>query len=280
MLIRLAGVRGSLPSPGPLTVRYGGNTTCVTVDIDPETVLILDAGTGIREVGSQLFRDPRRILILLTHVHWDHIQGFPFFKPAYLLNRWVRILVFEADWAEKLKATMDGSHYFPMKFESLRSDLRFVTENIEGLLAESGIALSHIKANHSGPCFGFRLERDGRSLVFLPDNELGATDSVTPFPAFVEFAKGADVLIHDSQYAASEMHIKRDWGHSAFEDTCRLAAEARVKQLVLFHHDPDRDDDAVTAMEKRAREILRGTGVVCRAAVEGDTFDLSAKPLD
>jgi len=289
MTARFWGVRGSIPSPGVQTVRYGGNTPCVSVHLPEGKVLVLDAGTGIRELGKAIAAGREEIYILLSHPHWDHIQGFPFFLPVYQPNR--RIYMFPTRLGPtsicglclRVKAQgdpaifcplleqMDGAH-FPVHSKDVPSQPRCVTDGEMSFLRSRGVQISTIAANHPGGSFGYRIENAGKSLVYLTDNELDPPyRKATEFDGFVEFCRNADVLIHDAQYLERDLPHKHGWGHSLVSQACKLALKAEVRQLILYHHDPDRTDAELDAIQENARGWLNGhnTRIACAVAYEG-----------
>jgi phosphoribosyl 1,2-cyclic phosphodiesterase len=273
MEVRFWGVRGSVPSPGFHTARYGGNTSCISIRLEEGRLLILDAGTGIRELGKALCSLPDEIYILLSHVHWDHIQGFPFFGPIYQSGR--KISMFPTRLGKTMTCSlleqMDGAH-FPVSPEHLPAQPACITENEIDFLRGRGFDLSKIATNHPGGGYAYRLINKGRSMIYLTDNELDPPyKKTTEFEGFVEFCRGTDLLIHDAQYVERDMPQKRGWGHSLVNQACELAAAAAVKHLVLYHHDPDRTDEELDSLQEQARERLgRETPPVkCTAAYEG-----------
>ncbi len=284
--LKFWGVRGSIASPGPKTVFYGGNTSCVEVRAQGE-IIVLDAGTGIRELGlslNQEFRDdPLNVTLLLTHSHWDHIQGFPFFVPAYKPRNTVRILGYEGarqGLAATLGAQME-SPYFPVGIKELPGNIHI--EELRDM--EFSVGPVRVKAmfvNHPGICVGYRLETSSGSIVFIPDNEPfhrmhakpGAADvTATQFAAqqdgkLIDFIRDAEVLIIDAQYDLEEYESHIGWGHGCVDDVAELAKRAGVRQLFLFHHDPCHDDERVSRMLAHARQ-LAGSGIHVEAAREG-----------
>lgn len=289
MTARFWGVRGSIPSPGVSTTRYGGNTPCVSLHLPEGQVLVLDAGTGIRELGKAIAAGTEEVFIVLSHPHWDHIQGFPFFIPIYQPNR--RIFMFPTRLGPTsicglclrakaqgdktivcpLLEQMDGAH-FPVLPEEVPSQPKCVTEGEIDFLRSRGLHISSIAANHPGGSFGYRIENEGRSLVYLTDNELDPPyEKATDFEGFVEFCRNADVLIHDAQYLERDLPHKHGWGHSLVSQACDLALKAEVKHLVLYHHDPDRTDGELDGVQEDARRWLDGQSaqVACTVAFEG-----------
>lgn len=271
--IQFWGVRGSIPSPGNATVRYGGNTACVSVDIGIEKLLVFDAGTGLRMLGKALEGNIMPIFVLLSHPHWDHIQGFPFFTPIYQAGRTVYLFPTpqgKAQWCAALEQ-MDGAH-FPVTADHLPSQTHCITEEALTFLAGQGFCLSSIALNHPGGGAGYRLEHAGRALVYLTDNELAPPyEPTTTFDDFVRFCQHADVLIHDAQYLDTDMPHKHGWGHSLVQQACDLAVAAQVRHLVLFHHDPDRSDAALDHIQETACAWLasQDQGLRCTVAYEG-----------
>lgn len=277
MKVKFWGVRGSIPSPGPATARYGGNTSCVSVLLGDKT-LVLDAGTGIRELGKHIAPVETGIFLLLTHVHWDHIQGFPYFAPLYQEGREIYILPFlrEKPVFDLVVGQMDGVFY-PVRMDSLPSRCSVVDEDPPAFMGRLGIRLDIIESNHPGGAFGYRFEDSGRSVVYLTDNELDPPyGDRRDFGQFVSFCRNADILIHDAQYTEEDMPEKHGWGHSLVSQACRLAGEAGAKHLVLYHHDPDRTDDQLDAIQDQARSWLKKNSYVtaCTAAYEGLTLDI------
>lgn len=269
--VRFWGVRGSVPSPGLSTARYGGNTSCVSIQVAQQGILVLDAGTGIRELGKATAAAGDEIFILLSHAHWDHIQGFPFFIPIYQPGR--RIFMFPSllgptsicGLCQKAKAQgdttmgcplldqMDGAH-FPVHSEHVPSQPRCITDAEMSFLRTRGFTISRIATNHPGGGFGYKIENGGRTVVYLTDNELEPPgEKATEFDAFVEFCRNADVLIHDAQYVEADMPQKRGWGHSLVGQVRSLALAAGVKHLILYHHDPDRSDQDLDAIQDETR---------------------------
>jgi phosphoribosyl 1,2-cyclic phosphodiesterase len=295
MTAKFWGVRGSIPSPGPSTARYGGNTPCVSIHNAGRGILVLDAGTGIRELGQAVAGGREALFILLSHSHWDHVQGFPFFIPIYEKNR--KIILFPTRLSPDspcgrcltsrnqgtpppmcpLLAQMDGAH-FPVKPEDMASQPRCVTEDEMCYLHQQGFEVSRIPSNHPGGSFGYKIQSNGNSLVYLTDNELEppSRTKATEFEGFVEFAHGADVLVHDAQYLEADMPLKHGWGHSLVSQACRLALLADVKHLVLYHHDPDRTDAELDAIQENARRWFaeKNHAVRCTVAFEGLSLEI------
>ena len=255
---RFWGTRGSIPTPGPATVRYGGNTPCVEVRTPSGELVILDAGTGIRALGDSLLLrspgDPIAGDIFLSHAHWDHIQGLPFFAPLYQRGNRFRIWGDTAAAAEIERAVrvQMSAAVFPVRFDDLEAAMEF--RSIDGTHGAASYVLDAIPVRHPGGALGFRLRAPGDSsprIVYIPDNELAAAAEYDDLPGWrdriVEFAEGARVLVHDATFTAAEYESHRGWGHSRYEDALALAVDARVQHLVLFHHSPERTDDALDA---------------------------------
>ena len=278
MRIKFWGVRGSIPSPGESTLRYGGNTSCVSIEMSPDKILVFDSGTGIRELGKTLAADERDIYVLLTHNHWDHIQGFPFFLPIFQPDR--RVYTFATPQGEEMICSameqMDGNH-FPVTPDNLPSRFQCITDDAMFFLRKHGFDISKIPTNHPGGCYGYRIENNGRSVVYIPDNELEPPyKKTTEFDEFVNFCKNADVLIHDSQFLEADMPLRHGWGHSLVSQTRQLAASAEVKHLILFHHDPERTDKELDSIQKELNSWFKENGhhVQCSVGYEGLTLDL------
>jgi phosphoribosyl 1,2-cyclic phosphodiesterase len=289
--IKFWGVRGSVPSPGPDTVYYGGNTSCIELRADGE-LIILDAGTGIRALGQHLQKEfegaPIRATILVSHTHWDHIQGFPFFSPAYDPANQIKILAFEGPrkGIEATLASQMESPYFPITMQEMPSSIQF--QELKDL--EFNLGPIHVQAafmNHPGVCLGFRLFTSAGSIVYLPDNELfgrlhgghshgSARHGTAQFARqqdykFEEFIRGADILISDAQYDSTEYEQHVGWGHSCVDDVVDLAVASGVTELYLFHHDPDHSDTHIAQMLGNARKRVSQAGAPLRveAAREG-----------
>jgi phosphoribosyl 1,2-cyclic phosphodiesterase len=281
MKVRFYGVRGSVPTPGAKTVRYGGNTVCVDLRLADGTVLVLDGGTGLRELGNDLLREKHNapIHLLLTHLHWDHILGIPFFAPVYRKETHINIYPLSTDTqqeAVRRRALFDGIH-FPVRASDIPSRLEFVEQ--PGLEWRIGSAkVRRIDLNHPGGAQGYRIDdADGKSLCYLTDNELSPPGVVVTTPdALARFADSADLVIHDAQYFAEDMPAKHGWGHSTVDQVLDLGHKASAEHLVLFHHDPERDDDALDALGHRANEWLRSKSSSTRASIarEGWSLDL------
>jgi phosphoribosyl 1,2-cyclic phosphodiesterase len=249
------GVRGSIASPGPDTVKFGGNTSCTYVQLESGQDLIIDAGTGIRRLGSVLLDSQRPITILLSHWHWDHIEGLPFFKPLYQPGRQINILAGMGDPNERLNmlsTQMDGARFFPVSASQLSSNIHYLTAGEQSFLQDQGIHITMKPLNHPGGGRAFRLEEEKLSFAYVSDNEIDPPDKPrTTYDDWVAFCQGVDVLVHDAQYLESDMPHKRGWGHSLVSQVRQLALDAGVGTLVLFHHDPDRND---SDLEKIQRE--------------------------
>jgi phosphoribosyl 1,2-cyclic phosphodiesterase/CheY-like chemotaxis protein len=286
--VRFWGVRGSIPSPGPETVYYGGNTSCVEVRADGE-LIIFDAGTGIRQLGHQLKKEfgerSMRMTILVSHTHWDHIQGFPFFAPAYDPKNKVQILAFEGP-RKGVEATLSiqmESPYFPISMNEMPGNIQF--EELKSM--EFDLGPVHVKAafmNHPGVCVGYRLYTKAGSVCYFPDNELygkfrrsrGVQENTEIFARnqdekLREFVSGADIVISDAQYDAQEYPQHIGWGHSCADDVVEFAIGANIKQLYLFHHDPEHSDAHIAQMLAGARKRVSeaGSEMLVEAAREG-----------
>jgi phosphoribosyl 1,2-cyclic phosphodiesterase len=273
-------VRGSIPTPGPGTVRYGGNTSCVEVRCGDE-IIILDAGTGLRPLGLALLAEfknkPVNLTLLITHTHWDHIQGLPFFAPIYNPRCRLRILGCQGSRDSLLQALTGQmeSTYFPVPFAKLPSNIEI--EELKDFSFDIGPVLVRAqRANHPGLCVGYRLfSPDGR-VAYFPDTEprIGGDDR-----DMIEFIHDADVLILDSQYDRAEYKRHVGWGHGCVDDSVALALTAGVKKLCLFHHDSAHNDKKIDAFQKYARRLVAKAGgkLKVEAAREGMTIKLNGK---
>ncbi len=286
------GVRGSIPTPGPDTVRYGGNTSCGELTLDNGNMIIFDAGSGIRVLGNDLLRRGKKgieTVILLSHTHWDHIQGFPFFVPAFIPgNKFVICGCEEADVKlDQIITDQMKSAYFPVELSDMPASIGF-KRLYEGKFKISGVQVHTMYLNHPGFALGYRVEENGKSVVYVSDNE--------PYPIedssnaqfegmkfkgnnnyrMVHFAEGTDLFIHDCQYTPDEYKTKVGWGHSPFDYVAEIAWKARVKRLAIYHHDPAHDDTFVDSMVDQVRSLLKEKGATTEVfgAREGMQVDL------
>lgn len=272
------GVRGSIAVPGIDTVRYGGNTSCVHLELDDGSQLIFDAGTGIRPLGDRLAGSDCDITLLFSHHHWDHIQGLPFFRPIYQQGRSVRLLSAHLARGEAL-AVLDQmiDPHFPVTGESLRADISVLELDAQGRIRIGDAMIEACPTNHPGGGAAFRVNTASGSLAYVTDNELFPPgEAATPYPGWVDFLRGVDVLIHDAMYLESELEEVRGWGHSSIRQALRLACDCDARHLCLFHHDPSRTDDALDAILADARQWMAEQGCECSVtiATEGETVEV------
>jgi phosphoribosyl 1,2-cyclic phosphodiesterase len=280
------GVRGSIPSPGPDTAFFGGNTSCVEMRADEE-IVILDAGSGIRPLGLELEKEfkthPLKLTLLISHLHWDHIHGFPFFRPAYHPENRIRIVGFGEKPGEFRAALVHQMEppFFPIPFSEMEAAIEI--EQPDTMHFQIGkVKVSATKLNHPGVAVGYRLETSSGSVCYLPDNEPvcrvhASKEKKSIDSILVEFVRGAEMLIADSQYSQAEYNERVGWGHGCVNDVVELACKANVKQLFLFHHDPDHDDAAVRLMLDNARQLAvsRCSDLKIEAAREGAAFPIA-----
>src|SRR5256714_3788677 len=300
--IKFWGTRGSIAVPGPKTLQYGGDTTCVELRADSE-VIVLDAGSGIRRLGVALQKEfqerPINLSLLITHAHWDHIQGFPFFRPAYDPKNEIRILGFDgagATFREIMTEPM-RSPFFPISMRELSAETE-ITRLTEMKFSLGKLDIHAAFVNHPGVCAGYRIFTSAGSIAFLPDHEpyefflhvargkqLSAEQAreiaTDQHAALVQFLRGSDILILDTQYTDQEYTTHIGWGHGSISSAVSLALEAKVQTLLLFHHDPSHDDKMVDTMVESARELVIKSGrhLEVAGAQQGSELLLEAKKL-
>ncbi|MDB6054774.1 MAG: hypothetical protein JWN25_2297 [Verrucomicrobiales bacterium] len=293
-VLRFWGVRGSIPTPGPDTLEYGGNTACVELRVGEE-IIIFDAGTGIRKCGAQLASEfgtkPIKCTLLVSHTHWDHIQGFPFFQPVYGPQNKVRIIGPEGSsegLARTFAAQME-SPYFPVGFKQLPGHI-FIEELNDLNFRLGSVDIRAEFLNHPGGCLGYRVHTPHGIVAYLPDNEPFQRYkylSHKPSQETIDYSReqdeklekyihGVDLLIIDCQYDSIEYHNRIGWGHGCLDDIIAMAIRARVKRVCLFHHDPDHDDAKINEMVDWARKFVAtlGEDLIVDAAREGQEYIL------
>lgn len=288
MRVRFWGTRGSIPQPGQTTLRYGGNTSCVEVRAADGTLVVLDCGTGAYGLGRELVTaSPSRGHLLIGHTHWDHIQGFPFFAPLFIPgNVWG--IYAPGSHRGQIEASLAGQmsyQYSPITLKALNAEVR-LHDLREGVFELGSIRVTTQYLNHPALTLGYRLEADGATLVYATDYEPHALHPLRAPPGaepvhhedrrHVRFLEGADLVIHDAQYTLDDFPAKTGWGHTPMERAVDYAMLAQAKQLALFHHDPDRPDEAVDRLGEVARSrVADGEGTLqVFAAAEGQVIEL------
>jgi phosphoribosyl 1,2-cyclic phosphodiesterase/CheY-like chemotaxis protein len=278
------GVHGTLPVPGPATLRYGGNTPCVTLEVGGEPLYVFDCGSGIKNLSDRLLADQERRVtarIFISHPHWDHINTIPFFAPLYFQGNQIEIHgPYQGDLTiERVVSAQMESVYFPVTIREFAARLLF-RDLREESLSFGPVTIDTMLLSHPGYCLGYRVSCHGRRICYVTDNELYQPDDPRRDERYVErlaeFVHGADVLITDTTYRDHEYPAKVDWGHSSVSQVAELAARAQVKRLHLFHHDPDQSDDDIDAKlgETRAALESRKAPVDCAAPPEGSRLTL------
>jgi len=279
MRIKFYGVRGSIATPGADTVRYGGNTACVLVESDSGTLFIFDAGTGIKKLGDELIERSSRqeIYLLFSHYHWDHIQGFPFFSPAYQNDQVIHLLAAHLDDGDaySVLSQMTDPH-FPVPSDKLQAAVKVIADVSEGLKIDD-TSVTTLSLNHPGGGSAYRLDTPKGSMAYVTDNELYPPgEAKTSYQEWLEFVRGVDYLIHDAMYLDHEAEKIHGWGHSLISQTLQLAGEAGVANVILFHHDPSRTDAQLDEIGKNSREWMKQNYPDCNVhmAIEGDEYSL------
>lgn len=273
MIVTMYGTRGSIPVCDEKFQKFGGNTTCMCIHRkDNGHNYIIDAGTGIRNLGKAMMeREEKQKIIAIgfTHFHWDHIQGFPFFRPAYDKDTLLNIMSVGDTSEVELQTILQGqmqSEYFPIPMSKMGGRFRFTNLGVE-FVNINGLQLKVIKQNHPGTSYGVRFQLFDRSLVICTDIEHG---DVIP-EEFIDFCRDADLLIHDAQYTDDELKNHIGWGHSSYSQALEVAERANVKRLVMTHHDPDHDDDFLLRQEIICQKRFKD----CELAREEVPYDLS-----
>lgn len=265
MQVRFWGVRGTIPAPGPDTVRLGGNTACLDVLTSDQQLIVLDAGSGIRRLGIALSEEyPHRIVgtILISHTHWDHIQGFPFFAPLVgpqsKQNRFV--VVGQKRVGQQLETVLAGQiiePYLPFAFKELAADIHVKeVRGGEEIVVGDDTIVRVEELRHPGGCLGFRIENSGVVLAYCTDS---SHENDHLMENVLRLAKDADLLVHDAQYSLEQRNLYPDYGHSSWLEAAQVAIEANAKYLALFHYDPNASDDYMEAILARTREVFPRT---------------------
>ena len=280
MRLTFYGVRGSIPTPGAAFVRYGGNTACVHIELEDGTDIVLDSGTGIRLLGEHLAKKNTPIHLLLSHNHWDHIQGFPFFPPIYQAEREINIYPGQTLFEEpdQILKQMEGS-LFPVPRSALRANISLIEiPKADNTFVIGSAKITRLAMNHPGSGSAYCINADGVKVAYITDNELYPPyKKVTDFIDFAKFAENADLLIHDAQYMLSDMPAKNGWGHSVAEEAVKLAMASNAKKLALYSHDPERTDDDIDDVVKHCNEYVTVAESTLHvfASSEGLTLDFS-----
>jgi len=289
MYLKFWGTRGSIPVPGDRTIRYGGNTPCVELRTNDNQLIILDAGSGLRELGRELSQNgaPQSIHIFISHYHWDHIQGIPFFMPLYTKGNNITFYG-EGCSGKRVKEILGyqmASNYFPINIDEVTAQTNFVEIKTDSVYQIGNVKVETHRANHSSPTISFKFTEGDKKVVYMPDNELLLKDSKLANSAseildnnngLIDFCLGSDYLIHDSMYDENSILGKKGWGHSGNITLAYLSILSKVKNLVLFHYNPDYNDEKIDALLKETLFVLNSenSAINCVASKEGMCIEL------
>jgi len=260
MIVRFWGARGSIPVSGKKYLKYGGDTTCLEIRTQDGEIIIIDAGSGIRRLGNRLIANKaNHFTLLFTHAHWDHLMGFPFFKPIYVAG--TEIAVFGCPFVQASIKQMISSimtpPYFPVNFSDLKAAITY-HESCDSIIHLQPVNIAPIPLSHPNQGIGYKLSENGKNFVFLTDNELGYQHpGGLAYEDYVAFSYQADVLIHDAEYMEEDYRMTRSWGHSVYTQALQLAIDARVEKFGLFHHNQERSDTAVDDIVADCRRIVK-----------------------
>ena len=284
MYLKFWGTRGSIPVPGSNTLKYGGNTPCIELRSDDNELFIFDAGTGIRDLGKSLINEKydQKIRIFLSHFHWDHIQGIPFFQPLYEEKREI-VFLGESKYEKSIEDLLSGqmnSYYFPMDLKDVASKISFEKIESNKNYNFGNFEIQTLSANHSSSTLAFKINSVNKSVVYMPDNELKpgnfSEDNIMEMicaenQGFIDFCSGADYLIHDSFYDESALKLKKGWGHSDNITLAYFSLLSKVKNLVLFHYNPEYNDRKIEEIVNYINNIFskEKSKISCIAAFEG-----------
>ncbi|HSR63716.1 MAG TPA: MBL fold metallo-hydrolase [Gammaproteobacteria bacterium] len=298
--LRFWGVRGSYAAPFASHLGVGGNTSCVEIRVN-DHILVCDAGTGIISFGNEMMKQDkiRELMIVLTHYHWDHVCGLPFFVPAFMPDWKIRFFGpgQDEDEIRKHVSAQMRAPYFPVGTESWLSDTTYLNPKKDRTLHYGPIEIRYDSVHHPGVTYGYRIKVNGKVVIYISDNECKFIEkSVTKrqgefneeettlynemvqeeHQSELDLIKNADILIHDAQYTPEDYEKKRGWGHSCYIDTINMAIDAGVKELYLYHHDPYYNDDAIEVIYTHSNQIIseRDTDMICHIAREGMKIDL------
>ena len=279
MFIKCWGSRGSIPVSGTDYIKYGGDTTCIEIRTKSDDIIIIDAGTGIRRLGNRLMDEKQyKYNLIFTHAHWDHVMGFPFFKPLY--SEKVKLMLyrcpFHSKFVETILSKIMAPPYFPVRYSEIKAKMEyqgaFTTEFEIG-----SVTVTPIQLNHPDNGSGYKFTEDGKSFVFMTDNELGFVHpGGLSYKDYLEFSTGADLFIHDAEYTPEEYESTMRWGHSVFTHALDLALEAGVGQLGLFHLNQERTDRQMDEIVETCRQSIteKGNKLECFAVACDMTFIL------
>jgi phosphoribosyl 1,2-cyclic phosphodiesterase len=280
MKIKCYGSRGSIPVSGKEYIKFGGDTTCITVTSKDNDLIVIDAGTGIRKLGNDLLKnDTKKFSIIFTHSHWDHLMGFPFFKPLYSNEYEIDVYGCPFTSGDSIRDMLAGTMnppYFPVDLGAIHARINYINVRYSSFKIGS-LQIIPIQLSHPNQGIGYKVIEGDKSFVFLTDNELGYFHYPgLQYQDYVRDCKDADILFHDGEYTPEEYPQKKTWGHSSYEDAVNLALEAQVKKLGIFHHNQDRSDDEVDNIIENCKHLIqhKGSSLECFGVAAGDEFTL------